>query len=65
MIFLKKMQVANAISIISLGPSLLAIIGILFVVSNINEKSTQAELSLDIVKLASLFDAVAHTHAVE
>lgn len=61
----KNIQVSHAISIISLGPTLLALVAVLLVVANMNKNARQAEFTQDIVRLAALFDGVAHTHAVE
>ena len=65
MSLLKRLKVAQAITLATLLPMLVAIITLTVVVIMLNKRISDEQMTEDIVKLSALFDAVAHNHAVE
>ncbi len=62
---LKRLKVAQAITLATLLPMLVAIITLTVVVTMLNSRIADERMTEDIVKLSALLDAVAHNHAVE
>ena len=60
-----QLKISSAILLISIVPSLVAIIGFYLLITEVNHQIDEMEQVEDIVVLSGLFDAVAHNHAVE
>ncbi|MFC4700746.1 methyl-accepting chemotaxis protein [Glaciecola siphonariae] len=65
MVSIKSLKVSNAILLISIGPTVLALAAVLMLVFASQQQAKQAEFARDVVSLITLFDNVAHSHAVE
>ena len=65
MLLLKRLKVSHALLLATLLPMLVAVVLLIFLLLELNERVHNARLVEDIVQVSSLLDAVAHNHAVE
>lgn len=65
MSFLKRLKVSHALILSTLLPMLVAVVLLVILLFELNDRVRSARLVEDIVTVSELFDAVAHNHAVE
>ena len=60
-----NLKVSHSVAIVGILPSLFAIIIVVFLVKDLNERVHEGRIAEDMVKLSTILDGVAHNFAVE